>query len=180
MVVSILAIKSYNLGEFMKKVLTILVLALTLGLASSVVAQSVELNGSYMFSRFSTNGNAVNVDPGWDASINMAPTNTFGIVADFSGAYFDNATLNTFGAGPQLTYRKWANFQPYVHFLMGDARFSAGNYVNNSFYFAPEGGVDYYLTNHFGVRAGLGYVHTNIANNGVNGMRVVTGITYRF
>ena len=167
------------------KYLTITFVVLMLGLAA-IAQNTVEVNANYMFNHLSANGNSINSTAGWDANINLpvlalgSTEKNLGVVADFSGAYENNVDLYTYGAGLQYTFRNSTKFQPFAAFTLGDARFSINSYSVNKLEEQFGGGVDVHITGGFWARAGLGYLHTSLDNTGINGLRTVGGISYRF
>ncbi len=171
----------------MKKTLAFVVLAI-LALSIGAFAQ-VEVNGSYQFSRAYTNGTVVNTNPGWNASMYVPfhKLGGLGAVTEFSGTDVDlqsigNVSLNTFGAGLEYKLKTFKRAQPYVSFVVADARFSTDNYSANKLGYQSAGGIDWKMTKHFYLRTGLEYLYTSLprTTSGVNGIRPIGGVTYRF
>jgi len=158
------------------------VLVLLVGSASS----QVTVNGSYEFSRVYTAGQAVNSNPGWNVSLNIPVSNSFGLLSQFAGTDANigggTVALNTLGEGIQFQPFKGHFFRPYANFTLGDARFSVSSISVNKLEETAGGGVDFFLSKHWAVRAGLEYLHTSLpyTSSGLNGVRPVAGLTFAF
>jgi hypothetical protein len=164
----------------------------TLMLVLTASAQdSIELNGDYMFSHLSANGTSQNINTGWDANINVPlfSSKSLGFLFDVTGAYggadLDNTNLYTYGGGFQYTFRGSQAFQPFANFTIGDATFHTQYTSINKLYFSPGGGLDIHVSRGWWVRGGVDYLHTGVGlpdvhGIGLNGVRVMGGLTYRF
>jgi hypothetical protein len=168
------------------KVLAIAFATLMLVLTASAQNDSLEVNGNYMFSHYSSNNVSNNIGAGWDANLNIPlfSSKGLGLLADFSGAFagadLDNVHLFTYGGGFQYTIRHSDAFQPYVNVTMGDASFHTNFTGVNKLYFSPGGGVDFHVAGGWWVRGGVNYIHTGLDGQGINGVRIIGGLTYRF
>jgi|SRR5208282_3450814 len=167
--------------KYLKIAFVVLAFCLT-----AIAQDTVEVNANYMFNHLSANGNSINSTAGWDANFNLpvfalgATEKNLGVVTDFSGAYANNVDLYTYGAGIQYTFRNSTKFQPFAAFTLGDARFSTNSYSANKLEEQFGGGVDVHVAGGLWARAGLGYLHTSLDSTGINGLRTVGGISYRF
>src|SRR5208282_1921348 len=158
------------------------VVALLIGTAFA----QVSVNGSYEFSRVYTNGQTINSNPGWNASLNVPVYKSFGLLSQFSGtdANIDGQTVsfNTFGEGIQFQPRKGKFLRPYANFVVADARFSVDSISVNKLAETVGTGVDFAISKHLALRGGVEYLHTSLpyTTSGLNGIRPLVGITYRF
>jgi hypothetical protein len=162
----------------------------TLMLALTASAQdSLELNADYMYTHLSSQGISRNINTGWDfnANIPLFSSKNLGALVDFSGAYagadLDNVHLFTYGGGFQYTFRQSSAFQPFVNTTVGVSSYHTNDWSVNKVYISPGGGVDVHVTGGFWVRGAVDYFHTGVPYDrgvGVNGVRVLGGLTYRF
>ena len=168
----------------MKK--TIIAVLAALMLLSAAAFAQVSVNGSYEFTRLYVDGQVVNSAPGWNAGLNIPVYKSFGLLTQFSGtsATFGKSSvaLNTFGEGVQYQPLKGKFLRPYVNFVIADARFSTDNYSVNKLAETAGVGLDFSISKHFALRAGVEYLHATLpsATSGLNGVRPLGGITYRF
>ncbi|MGA7081501.1 MAG: outer membrane beta-barrel protein [Terriglobales bacterium] len=178
------------------KFLAIAFATLMLLVVTASAQDSIELNGDYMYTHLSFSGtsqnvNSQNINTGWDANINVPlfSSKNLGFLFDVSGAYggsnLDNTNLYTYGGGFQYTFRNSQAFQPFANFTMGDATFHTQVSSINKLYFSPGGGLDVHVAGGLWVRGGVDYLHTGVGlpgvhGVGVNGVRVLGGLTYRF
>lgn len=181
----------------MKKTLAFVVLAilaLSIGAfaqaapAASEKSMAVELNGSYQFTRIYADGQVTNTNPGWNASVAVPVWKSFSVLGSFSGTDVTLGkgegsalvSLNTYGGGLQYTFAHYKALHPYANFVIADARFTAAGQAQNSLAYMPGAGIDWRLTRHFYLRTGVEYLHTSLFDTGVNGLRPIGGITFRF
>lgn len=155
---------------------------------SAQSADRVEIYGGYSFANNEfTGGTLYNYDTsltrGWNASASFK-LNTFSqFVADYGGYYLPlssdqcglppvsscSSSAQTLMFGPQLSFG--SKLSPFVHALLGVALAHQGSGTfselesNHSFVMALGGGLDYFLTRHFGVRAQAEYLGTHFTNN---------------
>lgn len=150
---------------------------------------------------------------GWDFSTQENTNSWFGGIFDVSGAYgrkrvyfsepngarvpvdFRVSTY-TFGEGPQFSFRKSAQVQPFARVIFAGAY----SYVShNAFSVNPlltgaaipanasflaftvigGGGMDYRLTRHAYLRVAGDYIHTLFTGGGQNNFRIAAGIDFR-
>ncbi len=124
-------------------------------------------------------------------------------------APFD-ATTQTFTAGPQLQYRHFKKFTPFIHPSIGaiHENISIGDHGDpfigkivipglisqkvlkttrpndTTYFYGLGGGADYNVTKHFHVRADLEFVHvflySNLLRDSRNSLRLSVGPTFNF
>ncbi|MBI4458452.1 MAG: outer membrane beta-barrel protein [Acidobacteria bacterium] len=162
-----------------------------------------EVEGSWSYLHMDEhNGDAINFNKGWKASINGNLTNWLGAVGEFSGHYGTqvvpfgltnvetDADMHTFLFGPRFFYRT-QNWTPYVHTLFGKARFHQGdmrtpdgtiglNRTENPFAMAVGAGVDVTLTDNVAWPVQVDYLLTRPNDVRVNNFRAATGLKFRF
>jgi opacity protein-like surface antigen len=177
-------------------------LILLLGLATAAQAQETpkaEVFGGYSFVR--SKPQTKRVQPflqtsnanGGSASIAYNLNHWFGVVADIGGYKPDTTsggTVVSYLFGPRLSYRAKARYTPFVQVLFGGAHASQEVFVTpntqNKFAMTAGGGVDWKVTDKVSFRtAQVEYLLTRfdegvIHDKGQNGMRVSTGIVFRF
>src|ERR1700678_1410148 len=164
----------------------------------------VEISGSYQYDhlRLSADGASasLNLSRGFDGSVNVPVLPWFDVVGDvsrvwkaesyselglscdsYTGCVEGNATVSilTFGAGPQLTYRRNPYAQPFARFILGDAHSSAGVSLSgigasastDSFLITSGGGIDIRLIHNLWFRVGADWLHSSKNGVTVNGIR---------
>jgi len=143
---------------------------------------------------------------GWDASFTFRPHRVLGVEADFSGfsssytlggisPFTDTARSESFLFGPNVSV-PISRVTPFAHFLIGTTHIGVhpgcgplcvATSTNNLSY-ALGGGIDFFFTQHVGVRGQADFFH-NGYTNGDNQLapyykqktaRVSTGIVFRF
>jgi opacity protein-like surface antigen len=172
-------------------------------------APAFEVYAGYALGHLNAGANASNNEHhninGWDAQA-MAHVNPWmALVIDYSGY---TGTPNVAGgpvdwrihslmAGPQLTWRRNSRITPFAHALFGATRLNAfvgtDSLVETNFSMALGGGVDFWATKHFSVRAGqFDYYMTRFPNvdfstgTGIaspdrqNSWRFSSGLLFRF
>jgi hypothetical protein len=130
-----------------------LVLILFVGLLSiPLVAQDypkAEVFGGYQYLHLG-NGADINAN-GWNASLTGNFTKSFGVTADFSGAYKTisgvDAKVYSYTGGPVVNLNSGGKVNPFVHALFGGAHASAslsgaGSTSTNGFTMMFGGGAD--------------------------------------
>jgi opacity protein-like surface antigen len=119
---------------------------------------------------------------GWEASVAGNVNDWFGIEADFSGHYYDgDAYLFLFG--PKFAYREHDVVTPYAHVLFGGGHISVddSSFDDTAFAMAVGGGLDAKVHDNVAIRiAQVDYVMTRWADDTQNGVRVSTGIVFRW
>jgi hypothetical protein len=173
----------------------------------------VEISGAYQYDhlRLSADGDSasLNLSRGLDGSVNVPVLPWFDVVGDVSrvwktesyselglscGSYTGcvggnvTASILTFGAGPQLTYRINPHVQPFARFILGDARSSAGvslsgigaGYSTNSFLITSGAGIDIRLVHNLWFHLGADWLHSSKDGVTVNGVRGLGGFKYTF
>jgi PDZ domain len=173
----------------------------------------VEISGSYQYDhlRLSADGASasLNLSRGFDGSVNVPVLPWFDVVGDvsrvwkaesyselglscdsYTGCVDGNATVSilTFGAGPQLTYRRNPYAQPFARFILGDAHSSAGVSLSgigasastDSFLITSGGGIDIRLIHNLWFRVGADWLHSSKNGVTVNGVRALGGFKYTF
>lgn len=171
-----------------------------------------EVTGSYQFDHLTLSGGgasvSTNVSRGWDGSINVPILRGLGVVGDFGRVWKSesslfnvagssisasaNASLYTYGGGPQLTYRGVHYIHPFARFILGDAHSTGvasvnstfGNFSSSgsvdSFFIAPGGGADFLITHNVWLRGAADYLRTSKNGATVNGIRAFAGVTFTF
>ena len=169
----------------------------------------VEVFGGYSYAARDFSGGTIPVSAlnrGWNASLNLKLNRPLGIVSDFGGYYnHENSSGVCIGGmtscsskvytvmfGPQFSL-PLPKFTPFAHALFGVAHASQNGTSpldpfqgNNSPVFALGGGLDYYVTRHFALRAQADYLLTRFTysdnqlhfNN--NDARISVGLVVRF
>lgn len=181
----------------MKKTLVVVlaILALSIGAfaqaapAATEKSMAIEINGSYQFTRLYADGQVMNTNPGWNASIAVPVYKSLSVLGSFSGTDVTlgsgrdggsaTVALNTYGGGLQYTFAHFKALHPYANFVIADARFTALG-ATQSIAYMPGAGIDWRLTRHFYLRTGVEYLHTSLFDTGVNGLRPIGGLTFRF
>jgi len=143
---------------------------------------TIEVTGTYQFLR----SDGLNVPAGWDASVNVPTNSWFGFVGDFGGATQSvsgvNATLYTFGGGPQFTLRS-RDIEPYFRFVLGAAHADSSGYGFSGsvtgFLVAPGGGADFRVSDRLSFRLGANYPLIRKSGVTSDGIEALVGITYR-
>jgi hypothetical protein len=132
------------------------VLVVLLGASGCIMAQELpqaELFGGYSFVRGHTNANTTLNLNGWNVSATGNINRCLGITVDVAQQFgtFSSGMdyqFRSFLVGPQFTYREKEKVTPFVHALIGDARFSQSQdtpqfaYHENSLGLVVGGGVD--------------------------------------
>jgi hypothetical protein len=90
---------------------------------------------------------------GWQASVALNPSRTFGLVADFAGQYDSPLRFHQFLFGPRVNGR-FGRINPFGHALVGIERASASGFPSDSdLALGIGGGVDVRLGDSFSIRA---------------------------
>ena len=178
---------------------------LALGAPENGRAQVVELFGGYSYLRGNTSftGEPINLH-GASFSGAFYLNRWFGIVGDIGVYHTGNIadqfslTLWTYQGGPRVSFRNDTRFTPYGQFLIGGGHAGGTLYTsslgpglapigtNNSFLYTVGGGVDYRLTDKFGIRlAQAEYLHSEFLNGSVTGhvqnsLRLSAGVVFTF
>jgi hypothetical protein len=108
----------------------------------------------------------------------------FGVEGDLSMGYksIDGVNLfNIYGlGGPKVSYT-FGSVSPFGHFLIGLDRVEATNFAGESaLALGGGGGVDIYVTKHFGLRGGFDYLHASKYGVGLGTYRITAGPVFRF
>lgn len=156
--------------------------------------------------------NNVNTN-GWDLSVQDNMNDWFGGIFDASGgygrerAYFTEpngvrthvnfrASTYTFGQGPQFTFRKSEQVQPFARVIFAGAYSYVGhnalgvnpllavaaipaNASDLAFTVIGGGGLDYRLSRHAYLRVAGDYIRTFFAGGGQSNFRLTTGVDFR-
>jgi hypothetical protein len=161
----------------------------------------IEVSGAYQYDhlKLSEDGlsGTLNLSRGFDASVNVPILEWFDVVGDVSRvwkteSYADLGTtvsVLTFGAGPQLSYRKNPYAQPFARFILGDAHSGAGVSLSgigslsastDSFLITSGGGIDIRLIHNLWFRVGADWLHSSKDGVTVSGVRALGGFKYTF
>lgn len=124
---------------------------------------------------------------GWEGSVEDIPFPRLlhlGVVIDSTGFYRSGITQYNFLLGPRYSFTvgKW---RPFVHVMGGAQRINSSGTINNPVAIDGGGGVDYKLSNflflkNFSWRVQGDYVHTRFLSANQVGIRVSTGLVWRF
>src|SRR4051812_41463437 len=168
-------------------------------------ASRVDIFGGYGYMRGNAvfTGERINLH-GANFSAAYYVNNWLGIVADagvhHAGNIANQFSLNlwSYQFGPRVRLRNDTRFTPYGQFLLGGGHAGGTIYTtslgfglnpigtNNSFLFTVGGGLDYRLSNRFGIRVVQAeYLHSEFSNGSVvghrqNNLRLSTGIVFSF
>jgi len=138
---------------------------------------------------------------GFVTSFTQRISGRFGIEAEVGGNYrkepflTQNDFVHSILAGPKFKFREDAKLVPWGHVLVGitiDDRTFPASFPNPSgglsifpvrtsdvnFALEPGGGIDYWLTQRFGVRIGADYRNLNFSNRDY--FRLQSGVVLRF
>jgi hypothetical protein len=128
------------------------------------------------FSLLSVGGVTRNQVPGWQGSFAFNAHENLGLVVDVGGQYNNGGGAHQFLAGPRFSARM-ENATPFVHALLGLTKWRAGGHLpgfggsNNNltdFTVGIGGGVDWKVSNRFGVRlAQFDWLPSRYSVNGV-------------
>lgn len=167
----------------MRKLLLLFCWALVFTLSARAQEETpkAEIFGGYSYVRFNPSGTNFN---GGSGSFAYNLTDMFGAVADFGGYHNTTAgvgsTLLSYTFGPKVTYRRGRG-DFFGQALFGGAHFSALGAGINSFAMQLGGGVDWSLTDHFGVRPiQAEYFYTHFSGTNQNNARISVGVVYRW
>jgi hypothetical protein len=168
----------------------------------------VEIFGGYSFAAYDFTGGQIPpgaLSHGWNAALNLKVKRPVGIVFDFGQFYNHNSSPGTCNGGrtscsskaftamfgPQFSF-PLSRVTPFAHALFGIAHASQNGTFepfqgNNSAAMALGGGVDFYITRHFGLRGQADYLRTWFAYNDNqltysfnNNARISAGAVFRF
>jgi len=154
-----------------------------------------EVFGGYSYVRVNPgNGFPGESFNGGSGSFSFNPTPWLGIVSDFGGYHWSGEgsdfTVFSYLFGPKIAFRQ-APFTPFVQALFGGVRLSGtecdsgcGSGSNTGFATALGGGVDWNVSNHFGLRlVQAEYVLTKLSFFNAthqNNFRLSAGLVVRF
>jgi opacity protein-like surface antigen len=154
----------------------LVILVASLGLLSlPVMAQDfpkAEIFGGYQYTHLEPSLNA----NGWNMSLTGNFNRSFGIAADFGGAYKNGTHVSTYMFGPVVAART-DKVTPFAHALFGGA--SGGG---NAFAMAFGGGVDVKVADHVAFRLIQGdwLVFRSEGFTSKKNVRISTGVVFRF
>ncbi len=173
-----------------------LVLVVFLGLFSfPLMAQDspkAEVFGGYQYLRLNdVLGTGVDVNAnGWEASVTGNVNQWFGVTGDFGGVYKSvtgaDAHIYTYTGGPVINLNHSGVVNPFVHALLGGARFGGsvsgeGSGGTNGFTMMYGGGVDVKVSKLFALRGQVDWEYFRFSGVNFNkNVRVSTGIVLRF
>ncbi len=177
-----------------KTVFLVALLALFCGIALGEETPKAEVFGGYQYERINVAGTGANFN-GWNASIAGNFNKTFGVAADFSGAYHSESggslKAYTYAFGPVVSLNHEGMVNPFVHALFGGAHATlsvsgVGSAGTSGFTMLMGGGVDAKVAPRIAVRviqADWVYYHfgdfgseASLSKN----MRISTGLVFRF
>ncbi len=162
---------------------------LMLAFSFTALAQKADVFGGYQYTNIDAGGLDRYNFNGWNAALTGYFNKSFGITADFSGAYgspFSESTkLHSYMFGPTLRLPT-PKVSPYVHALFGGAHLSASGVSDSAFAYAIGGGVDVGWHGPIAFRLGqFDYLGTRfngggIGNDNQSNFRYSTGIVFKF
>jgi len=180
----------------MKKCLLFGLLVLLIG--SKLLAQDYPkalVFGGYQYTHIGSGGADINMN-GWNASLTGNFNRTFGLTADFSGAYKSisgaSAHVYTYTGGPVVSLNSGGKVNPFVHALFGGAHatidtvfaqgIGGGPLTDNGFTMMFGGGADAKLSPAIAYRLfQADWVYYRFSGEGESkNVRISTGIVFRF
>ena len=161
----------------------VMILGLFAGFANAQKAPAWEVFGGYHY--------AHGVDPwsghanGFSAGLQQNVSHWFGGVADIDASFNNSAgiqsSLLTFTGGPQFTYRKGRDIQPFVRGLVGFATASSTHGpTDTGFAIGGGGGVDVRMSRSLYFRGKADFIRTSLFNSTEHYLQTAVGIAYRF
>lgn len=154
-----------------------LMLITGMSFAGEMPESKVDVFGGYQYMRSS--GADAN---GWNAALTANANKYFGVVADFSGAYYKGEHAHTFTFGPQVSapLKQAKQVKPFAHVLFGAERATYAGQSDTGFAMAVGGGVDVNANKYLSLRLGqFDWQHVN-HGEGHNRFRYSTGVVFHF
>lgn len=172
-----------------KVILVAALIALVPLLTMAQDTPKAEVFGGYQFLHFGSSGASENFN-GWNASVAGNFTKSFGVAADFSGAYKTisgvSVKAHTYTFGPVVSLNHDGTFNPFVHALFGGAHLNASvsgsGGSTDGFAMLMGGGVDAKVAPRIAVRliqADWVYLHVQ-GQSFSNNVRISSGVVFRF
>jgi len=164
-------------------------LLLSLGfLLFAVPSRAQSADASIGYSYFHLGGGADLNQNGFSGSVAYKPIPYLGIVGDFGGYHASpgGISLNTytFLFGPRIIMHNPTNLTPFVQFLAGAGRLTAGfggaSGSSTNFAYSVGGGVDIGVLPHLALRPQLDYVGLRDSGATANCTRVSISAVVRF
>ncbi len=145
-----------------------------------------EFFGGYQYTHLEGTGGA----NGFDFAVNGNFNQTFGVTADFAGAYTSQGGVSfnnyTYTFGPVMSLRVNKAYTPFVHALIGGDHASASAFgatgTGNGFALLAGGGVDANFSNHMAFRVAQAdwmLIHGSGSTSSKN-VRISTGLVFRY
>jgi opacity protein-like surface antigen len=147
-------------------------------------AQSVDASVGYSYFRLGGSG-GINQN-GVSGSVAYNFNRLIGVAGDFGGYHASpgGVSLNTYTYmfGPRITVRNPTKVNPFIQFLAGGARLTAGSGggSSNNFAYSVGGGVDLAILPHMALRPQLDYVGLRNSGNTANCTRVSISAVVHF
>ena len=117
---------------------------------------------------------------GWNASVTGNMRSWLGLTADFGGNYHSPLKIYTYTFGPRLAFAQDSSLVPFTQATFGVARLSALGAHANGFAAYLGGGMDWYATDHIGVRLiQLDAQLTRVSGNNSSATRIAFGVVFR-
>jgi hypothetical protein len=118
---------------------------------------------------------------GWNASVTGNMRSWLGVTADFSSNYNSGLHLQTYTFGPRIAFAEADSpLVPFTQATFGVARLSAAGGHINGFGAYIGGGLDWYATEHVGVRLiQIDAQLTRISGTNSSGTRLSFGVVFR-
>jgi hypothetical protein len=141
------------------------------------LGDKVEVFGgfSYMRANLSPSFNSA----GWEFAAEYKPASWIGGVADFSGDYGSNTSIQTYLFGPQVHWP--ARVSPFAHILIGGAHASSFGFGTSGFAVAIGGGIDATVLPAISWRIIQGdYLPAHLFGSTRNNARISTGLVIHF
>jgi hypothetical protein len=166
----------FTLGLVQVLLLTaILIAGARPALAQTPAASKADVFGGISFVR------RTSTFSGWNASVTGNMRSWLGVTADFSGNYNSGVHLQTYTFGPRLALAQDSSLVPFTQATFGVARLSAAGVPSVSGFGAYiGGGMDWYATDHIGIRLiQLDAQLTRISGTNSNGTRISFGVVFK-
>ncbi len=170
----------------------VVVLLSACGYLSAQELPKVEIFGGYFYTRAGVNPSTTVNANGYGGSVTGNISRLLGITVEISQQFGRSGSTDyefrSFNVGPQFAYRKPEKFTPFVHFLVGDARFGTHQnpdvpnlrYHENTLALALGGGVDLKLHSAFAIRViQADYYSTGFSRNRHGDLRLCLGMVFR-
>ena len=153
---------------------TVLAAFLLAGARPAMAQSKADVFGGVSFVR------RTNTFSGFNASVTGNLRQWLGVTADVSSNYNSGLNLQTYTFGPRVAFSQDSSLVPFTQATFGVARLSASGSHVNGFAAYIGGGMDWFATDHIGVRLiQLDAQLTRISGNNSSGTRISFGVVFR-